>query len=272
VLHWATGYDLLAWLFLFGRERAFRERLVKLGRVRPGESVLDVGCGTGNLALAAKRRAGPNGKVCGIDASPEMIARAQKKSRKAGVEIAFENAAAESLPFPDAHFDVVFSTLMLHHLPAKTRAQCIAEIRRVLKPGGRALAVDFGKPERRRKSILPPLHRHGHVNFADVIALFTNSGFSTIESGEVGTKNLHFALAVTPDPTATRTAEENQTSDVRPKPTRWPTRAWIIPLAIIAIIAGHGIPFYFLSRIVAPIAVGLGVLAVIAAHALLRRD
>lgn len=128
-----------------GTERAFRDKLVELARLAPGESVLDVGCGTGTLAIAARRRVGSAGKVNGIDPSPEMIARARKKTLKARVEVVFETAVAESLPFPQATFDAVLSTAMLHHLPdQEARRQCIHEIRRVLRPGGRLLAVDFG--------------------------------------------------------------------------------------------------------------------------------
>src|SRR5262249_5497440 len=116
VLHWAARYDLLVWFLTHGRDRAFRERLVGLARLATGESVLDGGCGTGSLAIAAKRQVGVNGKVFGIDASSAMIARATSKATKAGLDVGFKNAAAEALPFPDTQFDVVLSTLMLHHL------------------------------------------------------------------------------------------------------------------------------------------------------------
>ena len=94
----ARFYDLMVWLLTFGRERAFRERLVELARVQLGESVLDVGCGTGSLAIAAKRRVGPTGIVHGIDASPEMIARATRKATKAG-DNAIVPPAMRSGPF-----------------------------------------------------------------------------------------------------------------------------------------------------------------------------
>src|SRR5438132_4412204 len=71
VLHWAARYDLLVWLLTHGRDRAFREKLVSLARLVPGESVLDVGCGTGSLAIAAKRQVRMTGEVFGVDASPE---------------------------------------------------------------------------------------------------------------------------------------------------------------------------------------------------------
>src|SRR5262245_10695416 len=154
VLHAAAGYDLLVWLLTLGRERTFRERMLRLGHLEAGESVLDVGCGTGTLAIAAKRQVGTTGAVYGLDASPEMIARAEKKARKAGVEVAFKKAFAQSLPFPDAQFDVVLTTVMLHHLSRKARQQLAVEMRRVLKPGGRVLAIDFGGTARKRKRLL----------------------------------------------------------------------------------------------------------------------
>src|SRR5262245_61466169 len=117
VLHWAARYDLLVWLLTRGRDRAFRERLIALARVRSGEAVLDVGCGTGTLAIVAKDHVGDAGTVLGIDASPEMIERAVSKAARAGVDVEFKTAVGEALPFPDAQFDVVLRTLMLADLP-----------------------------------------------------------------------------------------------------------------------------------------------------------
>jgi ubiquinone/menaquinone biosynthesis C-methylase UbiE len=121
--------------------------MVNLARLEPGESVLDVGCGTGSLAIAAKRKVGAQGCVCGIDAPPEMIARATAKTANWRIDVPFKTAVAEALPFADATFDVALSTLRLHHLPRKIRQQCLSEIQRVLKPGGRLLVVDFAKPQ-----------------------------------------------------------------------------------------------------------------------------
>jgi ubiquinone/menaquinone biosynthesis C-methylase UbiE len=195
VLHSAAGYDLLAWLLLLGRERAFRERLVQLARIEPGQSVLDIGCGTGSLAIAATRRVGPSGTVRGIDASPEMIARARRKARKAGVDVTFTNGVVESLSFPDRHFDAVLGTLMLHHLPREAREQCAREMRRVLKPGGRVLAVDFGGATRDRKSLIEHFHRHGRVDVHDIVKLLSKAGLEIVESGAVGVRDLNFVLA-----------------------------------------------------------------------------
>ena len=194
VLHKAALYDLMVGLMTFGRERGFRDNLVQLADLRPGEAVLDVGCGTGSLAIAAKRAVGPTGIACGIDASPEMLARAENKAGKAGVAVVFKQAAAQALPFPDRQFDAALSTVMLHHLPRSGREQCLREIGRVLKSPGRLLVVDFGSAEP-PGHIFPAFHRHGYVRFEDVLELLKSVGFRIDRSGAVGFRSLQFALA-----------------------------------------------------------------------------
>ena len=171
VLHSPVLYDITVWLAFLGKEHLFREKALNLARIVSGESVLDVGCGTGTLAIAAKKRVGGEGTVHGLDASTEMLASAEKKARKAGVEVFFKSGVAEALPFPGAQFNVVLSTVMLHHLPKKARLQCVTEIRRVLKPDGRVLVIDFEG------------------------CLLADAGLKTIESGPVGIRDLQFVLA-----------------------------------------------------------------------------
>jgi ubiquinone/menaquinone biosynthesis C-methylase UbiE len=196
VLNWAARYDLMIWLVTLGRERALRERVLRLARVQRGESVLDVGCGTGTLAIAAKQQVGPTGAVHGIDASAKMIARAARKARKRDVEVFFRNEVAEALPFADGQFDVVMATVMLHHLPPQVRMQCAREMRRVLKLGGRVLAVDFGEAGKHKRGFLAHLHRrHGHVDLRDMTALLSEAGLTCLESGPVGIRDLQFVLA-----------------------------------------------------------------------------
>ncbi|HLB19074.1 MAG TPA: class I SAM-dependent methyltransferase, partial [Gaiellaceae bacterium] len=127
VIRWAFRYDLLVWVASLGKERAFREEQVDLARLEAGELVLDIGCGTGTLAVVAKHRVGPTGAVHGIDASPEMIGRARKKAQRSGFDVVFETAIAEALPFQDATFDAVLCTLVLHHLPKEALRHCILE-------------------------------------------------------------------------------------------------------------------------------------------------
>ncbi|MGH8328628.1 MAG: class I SAM-dependent methyltransferase [Steroidobacteraceae bacterium] len=199
VLHSAVLYDAIVWFALRGRERPFRERLLELSRLRPDESVLDVGCGTGTMAILAKQTVGVLGTVCGVDASPEMIARARSKAASAGVEVRFESAAAQALPYPQSSFDLALGTMMLHHLGGTARRELAAELRRVVKPGGRALLVDFARSEPGRGGFAAHFrHRHGHVDLPEIVGLLTGAGFHPVESGAVGIKNLHFALAELP--------------------------------------------------------------------------
>ena len=193
VLHWAARYDLLAWLLTHGREGELREAIVRLAELQQGNDVLDIGCGTGTLAIAASSHVGKTGAVTGIDASPSMIARANQKAVKAGAPVTFHVAIAESLPFPDRRFDVVFSTLMLHHLPRKTRQQCAGEVKRVLKAGGRVVAVDFGRAKRR--GWLAHFHRHGHVQVEDIVRLFVDAGLTPTRTGALGMNDLNFVVA-----------------------------------------------------------------------------
>ena len=199
VLHsMASYYDLLAALMTFGRERELRDRLAALVDVAPGESVLDVGCGTGSLALAAKRRVGPTGMVTGIDASREMIERARRKATNKGDGIHFEVARVESLPFPNESFDAVLSTLMMHHLPRPTRERCVSEMRRVLRQGGRLLVVDFEKPSNKRGGLIARFHRHGGVPLRDIVDLLRSESLAVTQIGDVGVSDLRFAVATKP--------------------------------------------------------------------------
>jgi len=158
--------------------------------------VLDVGCGTGTLAIAAKRRVGDAGSVDGIDASAEMIERARKKAKRAGAVVVFRTAFAESLPFETARFDVVLSTVMLHHLSRDTRGEAIREMRRVIKPDGRILIVDFGKRTGEHRGLMAHFHQHGRVSMADLTALVEGAPLRVVESGSVGIGTLIYILAV----------------------------------------------------------------------------
>lgn len=205
ILHGAAGYDLLVRVLTLGRGGRLHELMLRLAEVGPGDAVLDVACGTGTLAIAAKRQVGAHGSVTGIDASAEMIRRAQAKAERAGLDVAFVKGIAQELPFGDAQFDVVIGTLMLHHLPKPVRPAFVREARRVLKPGGRLSLIDFGKPL--RKSGLLRLHRHGHVDMQAIGALLVESGFEISDGGSVGAMDLNYIRAKTVCTTSTTSVQ-----------------------------------------------------------------
>jgi ubiquinone/menaquinone biosynthesis C-methylase UbiE len=145
---WAPLYDAVAWLSTGGQEGAIRRETIAAAKISAGNKVLDVGCGTGTLVIAAAKKAKADGEVHGIDASPEMIELARRKAAKHHASATFQVAPIEALPFPDDTFDVVLSTFMLHHLPDDVKMAGFAQIGRVLKPGGHLLAVDFADGNR----------------------------------------------------------------------------------------------------------------------------
>src|SRR5919109_324212 len=136
-------YDLLLLVLTRGRDRAYRENLLDLAKVAPGQRVLDVGCGTGTQAIAAWRRTQPGGTVTGVDISEKMLAAARRKARRACLDIPFHRADAAELPFEEGSFDVVTITTVLHMVPEGRRRLCLREVARVLRPGGRLLVIDY---------------------------------------------------------------------------------------------------------------------------------
>ena len=196
-LHSPRLYDWMAAAYTFGRESRLRERTLDTAGVASGQSILDVGCGTGTLALAAKRRVGVDGVVGGVDASPEMVTRARTKAARSGLGATFEIAAAQSLPFADGSFDVVLCSLAFHHLPNDARGPALAEMRRVLKPGGRALVVEFSRQQGLSTLLNPVALIHARENprmLDEAEELMRRSGFQSVVSGPLGFGGLGYVF------------------------------------------------------------------------------
>jgi ubiquinone/menaquinone biosynthesis C-methylase UbiE len=187
ILNGGWRYDLGIWFidtFVFrGQLRELRQRTANLARMQPGEQVLDVGCGTGTLAMEVQSRVGRAGRVAGVDPGTQQIARARSKAARRHVPIDFQIGMIEQLPFPDQSFDVVFATLMMHHLPASLKRQGLAEIARVLKPGGRLVIADF-KRKQERQGRAARFHAGGS-SIQDLAAMVSDAGFSEVETEEM---------------------------------------------------------------------------------------
>jgi ubiquinone/menaquinone biosynthesis C-methylase UbiE len=141
---------------LIGLDRSKRE-LIDQARLQPRHRVLDIGCGTGTLALLIKGLY-PTIEVVGLDPDAKALARASRKAQRAGAAIQFDLGYADALEYPTASFDRVFSSFMFHHLERADKEATLREIHRVLKPGGSLQLLDFGGPEsqhgRRRSRLL----------------------------------------------------------------------------------------------------------------------
>ncbi len=159
-------YDVMT--RLFGGRRAHR-RLVAAAGLAPGQTVLEVGCGTGNLLVTAAAAA-PGATVVGLDPDPAALERARGKVAAHG-SVRVEQGFADALPHPDGSVDRVLSAFMFHHLPADEKAAMLREVRRVLAPGGQLFLLDYEghpRPPRPVAALLRLLARgrdhggHGH--------------------------------------------------------------------------------------------------------------
>jgi ubiquinone/menaquinone biosynthesis C-methylase UbiE len=152
---------------LLGLDRT-REDLLLQARLRPGHRVLDIGCGTGSLAVLTKRQF-PDVEVVGVDPDDKALARAERKARRGGVAVEFVRGYSDELDRFAASFDRVFSSFMFHHLQRDEKERTLRAIRQVLKPGGSLHLLDFGG--------------HAHHRLADnddrtILGLMTDAGLA----------------------------------------------------------------------------------------------
>ena len=139
----AGSYDVMNDLMSFGLHRLWKAFTVQIAGVRKGDRVLDVAGGTADLSLAFAKKVGPTGQVWLTDINHAMLSRGRDRVVDNGLLLPVAQCDAEKLPFPDNHFDVVTVAFGLRNMTHKDQA--IAEMRRVLKPGGRLLVLEFSK-------------------------------------------------------------------------------------------------------------------------------
>lgn len=146
------------------RDVRYKTLLIEQANIQPGQKVLDLGCGTGTLAIMAKL-AQPAAEVIGLDADPEMLAMAVRKSNEQQTIVKFDVGFTNALPYPDASFDRVLSSIMIHHLKTPDKWTTAREVYRVLKPGGELHIIDFCKPVTWYGKLLGPfLHGFEEAN------------------------------------------------------------------------------------------------------------
>ncbi|HEU0007503.1 MAG TPA: ubiquinone/menaquinone biosynthesis methyltransferase [Terriglobia bacterium] len=158
----APRYDLVTTLLSYGQDRRWKRKLVAMTDVQPQHNVLDLACGTGDITLLLAKQLGSQGKATGVDITPEMVERARRK----GLEeprVHFETGDICQLGYPDASFDRITVGYGVRNVPEISRL--LDEVLRLLKPSGRFLSLDFGKPESRsyRRAYLGYLSATGSI-------------------------------------------------------------------------------------------------------------
>lgn len=198
----AAGADWLLPLYdplnrLMGTHR-FRERLLDAAAIRPSDRVLDLGCGTGALSMQAKRRQ-PEARITGLDPDVKALARARTMASREGLDFELKEGFGDALPFADASFERVVSSLMFHHLDTTGRAATLREIARVLIPGGSLHVLDFGPPRSAiDRALLSMLHHGDGMNDnleGRIPSMMSDAGFADAREVE-GLRSLFGALAI----------------------------------------------------------------------------
>lgn len=128
------------------REGTFKQALIKQARIEADQQVLDLACGTGTLAIWIKQSQ-PKAHVIGVDGDPEILQLAARKAQIANAAVQFRHALSYDLPYPEAHFDRVVSSLFFHHLTWENKQRTAKELFRVIKPGAELHVADWGRPD-----------------------------------------------------------------------------------------------------------------------------
>ncbi len=175
-------YDLFARLFM--PEERFKRDLITHAHIAPGQRILDLGAGTGTLAIIIKKGE-PNVKMTGIDGDKEILEIARKKASRAGVDVDFDLGLVSTLPYPDKSFDRVLSSLVMSLLSKDDKQLAVREAYRVLEPGGELHIADFGPSRTWWGRFLTPLMRRFERisdNLDGVLpGMFQRVGFEHVE-------------------------------------------------------------------------------------------
>ena len=186
----AMGKDWMLPLYdpltrLLGVQRIHR-RLVELAAIERGHRVLEIGCGPGGLVLRAQRMH-PDAEIVGLDPDPLALARARRKAERAGLPVRFDQGKAGELPYPDESFDRVLSSFMFHHLDDAEKRRALAEVRRVLRPGGELHLVDVAGHHHGRFGRRMQRSEHLRDNAGDGIPdRMRDAGLTDVRTGERG--------------------------------------------------------------------------------------
>jgi ubiquinone/menaquinone biosynthesis C-methylase UbiE len=190
-------YEPFAAVFFGGRRRRVFTQLAAASGAHPGDRVLDVGCGSGYFTRVMAEAVAPGGIAQGVDPSGEAIAQAKSLTHLANCT--FSDGVAEALAAPDGSYDVVVSSLTIHHLPEALRPQAIGEIFRVLRPGGSVLVADSRPPATRIGRRLMRRHSPAMANNpVDLIEkMVLDAGFEQLRSGDLRPW-IHYVQALKP--------------------------------------------------------------------------
>jgi ubiquinone/menaquinone biosynthesis C-methylase UbiE len=180
-------YDICAAVFFGGRRRRIFNRLAVESGARPGDRVLDVGCGTGYFTRVMAQTVAPDGTAHGVDTSGEAITHARRSTHLANCT--FAEGTAHALDAPDGPYDVVVSSLMIHHLPETLRPLAIDEMFRVLRPRGSVLVAEFRPPASRigRRLVKALTGHHAMAeNRVDLLEpMIRDAGFEQVHDGQL---------------------------------------------------------------------------------------
>ena len=183
----AAGFDFLLplydplWRLMGGR--GIRETFIRESGLAAGQTILDIGCGTGSLPIQIAESV-PGTRVHALDPDPKALVRCKSKASRAAASILWRQGFGDALPFEDATFERVVSTFMLHHLDLDVKLGMLREARRVLKSDGELHLVDFGRQDSGKDGVLAGL-LHSHEKLAENLGgrigeLFREAGFDDV--------------------------------------------------------------------------------------------